>query len=428
MHSVRFGSFLVGVASLVAAGWSQSATAFTPNALILNEANTVSGSKFLDGGNVDTSFGRVEGNGQNWLEFLVVQGDAKQGGGFTNTLDLRGWTINWSYDKDNLHQSFGSGAIQFSQDPLWAAVPRGTMLTMSEWSDAWYDSGSLRAGGINGLGHLRGLAYNSGSYSHLGATSPGQDPKLLATDTSWNPAANDDWRIHVFAGEQNPNTTFKYFNFSGSITDTSGAHAIGTDDGGLFTANNDNWQYTIRDAQSNVIQGPIGEQDTGLGSSWRVSSTEIVRLENFDATTQPTQANYLGATIFDYADGSASSFGGPNSWSQGAGHQGLAGLRDWLQMGDADLDGVVTGADYVIWRKHLNSPGGWRDGDFSGNGTVDMADYDIWRTNFGVAPPGSGAGLAEATVPEPQTFVLLALAAISLASAGKRKRTLTRGR
>src|SRR5438045_2280002 len=107
MHRPRFGWFLVGFASLAIVVLPHCAAAFAPNSLILNEANMVSGTKFLDQGNVDTAFGRVQGNGQNWLEFLVVQGDPKAGGGYSNTLDLRGWTINWSYDKDNLHQSVG---------------------------------------------------------------------------------------------------------------------------------------------------------------------------------------------------------------------------------------------------------------------------------------------------------------------------------
>ena len=107
--------------------WLVVATAFAavPNSLILNEGNAVNGSKFLEGGAADATLGRLEGNGQNWLEFLVVQGDDLGSGAFANTLDLRGWTINWSYDKQdpaNPNQ-FGSGVIQFTNDPLWAAVP-----------------------------------------------------------------------------------------------------------------------------------------------------------------------------------------------------------------------------------------------------------------------------------------------------------------
>src|SRR3954463_10247728 len=130
--------------SLVLLGLLQplAASGAVPNSLMLNEANSVSGSNFLDKGRADTKLGRVEGNGQNWLEFLVVQGDPKPGGGFKNTLDLRGWTVDWAYDKQltpgETQVKNGAGTIQFTDDPLWAAVPRGTMLTISEWQDAWY--------------------------------------------------------------------------------------------------------------------------------------------------------------------------------------------------------------------------------------------------------------------------------------------------
>jgi hypothetical protein len=445
MHRPKLGGWLFGLVTLAGLCTPQSALCAVPNSLVLNEVNMVSGDVYLDKGRGDPAFGglgRVQGNGQNWLEFLVVQGDAAVGGGYKNTLDLRGWTIDWSYDKDHLHTQFGAGTIQFTQDPLWATVPRGSLITMSEWQDAWYEpdpadvvaglplGGLKRDGGINGLGHLRGAAYNSSVHAALGATSPGTDPHVLHTDTAWNPAKNGggyngDWRIHVFAGEQNPNQTFKYFNFSGSITTTSGTYAIGTDDGGLFAANNDEWQYTIKDAQGNIIQAPIGEHLPG--SSYGVNPNEISRLEAFsDRFSLPTQAQYLGATIANYTSGSTSTFGARNIWSSGDDHQGLLALRDWLHPGDADLDGSVTAADYVVWRKNAGSAGDWRDGDFSGDGMVDTTDYNIWRTNFGAPIPGSGAGLAGATVPEPQACALFAMATITIVI--RRARNLMRRR
>lgn len=423
------------IIAAISGGFStQISIGAVPNSLVMNEVNTVSGGSFLDKGRSDSTLGRVEGNGQNWFEFLVVQGDTRQGGGFKNTLDLRGWTIEWSYDKQltpgETQVAHGSGVITFTDDPLWAAVPRGTMLTVSEWQDAWYltdtsagydpfNAGGLqRAGGINGLGHLRGVAYDGSVHMKLGATSPGGDPHVLATNTAWNPAANGggangDWSMHVFAGERNPDSSFKYFTFSGSVTDSTGTYAIGTDDGGLFAMNNDNWQFTIKDRpaagqQPDVIQGPIGEQDTGIpGTTMRVSSTEIMRLEAFDDhATQPTQAQYLAATIAQYADGSTGTFAKPNEWSSGAGHQGLLNLRNWLRVGDADLDGIVGASDFVVWRNNANTAGDWLHGDFSGDGLVDQTDYGLWRAHFGEGG-GGGAAIGVSAVPEPGALMLL---------------------
>jgi hypothetical protein len=79
--------------------------------------------------------------------------------------------------------------------------------------------------------------------------------------------------------------------------------------------------------------------------------------------------------------------------------------------GDFNNDGVVDAADYVIWRK-----GGpiQNDTDPPGAGPE---DYAAFVENFGeVTPPGAGDGGA---VPEPATFVLVALALV--AGIGRRR-------
>lgn len=80
-------------------------------------------------------------------------------------------------------------------------------------------------------------------------------------------------------------------------------------------------------------------------------------------------------------------------------------------LGDYNLDGTVDSADYVVWRKLLDTNTIVADG--SGNGTVDQADYDIWRNHIGqVASSGSGAGTSTslpANVPEPSTVILAVL-------------------
>jgi fibronectin-binding autotransporter adhesin len=66
--------------------------------------------------------------------------------------------------------------------------------------------------------------------------------------------------------------------------------------------------------------------------------------------------------------------------------------------GDFDAAGTVDAADYVVWRKGLNT-------------TYTQADYDVWRSNFG-QPAGSGAGAsANTAVPEPAMPTLLIIAA-----------------
>jgi hypothetical protein len=92
--------------------------------------------------------------------------------------------------------------------------------------------------------------------------------------------------------------------------------------------------------------------------------------------------------------------------------------------GDYTFDRKVDQADYIVWRRSVNSTTMLlADGNLSGG--VGTADYDVWRRNFGVTLPlppyvpgggGSSAPLAGGTsaVPEPATLALFVLAAVSV--------------
>ena len=73
---------------------------------------------------------------------------------------------------------------------------------------------------------------------------------------------------------------------------------------------------------------------------------------------------------------------------------GLLTLTPAGQAGDHNGDGIVDAADYVVWRKGLDSSGGA------------PAGYDAFFENFGEGGAGSGG---TAGVPEPTTLVLLGL-------------------
>lgn len=426
---------LLGSLALAATIVFTSTTARAASRLILNEANSISGDSFIDKGRGDSffqsatgGFGRLEGHGQNWFEFLVVDGDELPGGGHSNTLDLRGWTVAWEYDKEELDPGegpqFGSGTMTFTNDPLWAAVPKGTLLTVSEWQKVWYDAqtspafdpwgagGLARQGGINGLGHVRNNAYVDNPAVH----------KLLdlSTDTTWNPldtsgGPGGDWHMHVWAGEPNPNQNpgnpndnFKYFTFTGSVTDDGETYQIGVDDdAGLFAINNDNWEWTITGPEGDV-QGPFGEAYWSGGSN--VTPVEIIKLEAFNVGTNPTETTYENVSVNHYKDGSTGSFGGSNSWSSGGGNQDLANLRDWLVEGDADLDGIVDGSDFLAWQRNVATVTGAdrRQGDLTGEGAVNGLDLAEWKQEFGTTT------VTAAAVPEPQAWALAAMAVAAL--------------
>ena len=259
------------------------------NALILNQANAVSGGKYLKPDETDASLGRLEGNGQNWLQFLVAKTDAGK-----NTLDLQGYEIDWSYKKDAT--DFGSGTIKFSNDPVWQNVPLGTAITINEDREAWYlintpdsttnpngdapgQGGMQRDGNVDGLGISHGTPYTQ---------NPSVEKLLdFSSNTAWNPYApagsnmqpGPDWNINVWAGQQS-HGTYQYFSFTGSVTVGGVVSNIGTEAAGLFACNNDNWQFTIKDSHGNIVEGPIGEAVPGW-TAGGVSPQQLIALNSF---------------------------------------------------------------------------------------------------------------------------------------------------
>jgi len=155
--------------------------------IFLNEYNAVISTGYLNGGtatvdanggaSVDTHFGRVLGNGGNWMELVVV----------TDRLDLRGWTLSWR----QVVVGGTSGTITFGNASGLAAIPSGTILTIIEHNAA--------AGGmdtdltVNIAGGDRWMNIYSG------------DTNVIAATTSTKPAAgfgsfstsNDEWELTI---------------------------------------------------------------------------------------------------------------------------------------------------------------------------------------------------------------------------------------
>lgn len=98
-----------------------------PVRMVLNEYNAVSSSKFLGGGTAgdiangsDATFGRIVGNGGDWVEFVVLE----------DNLDIRGWTVQILSDVNGVQQQ--SAALTFSAAALFGDLRAGTIITISE--------------------------------------------------------------------------------------------------------------------------------------------------------------------------------------------------------------------------------------------------------------------------------------------------------
>ncbi len=70
-----------------------------------------------------------------------------------------------------------------------------------------------------------------------------------------------------------------------------------------------------------------------------------------------------------------------NAWLAEAGENNLGPGRSYL-LGDANLDSVVDGQDFIVWNTNkFTTVAAWCDADFNADGTVDGQDFIVWNNH-----------------------------------------------
>ena len=89
------------------------------------------------------------------------------------------------------------------------------------------------------------------------------------------------------------------------------------------------------------------------------------------------------------------------AWLAEAGAAELPSGNPYL-LGDADLNGSVDGADFIVWNdSKFTGTVEWCNGNFNADAAVDGQDFIIWNDNKFQSADGVHG------VPEPQTAILL---------------------
>jgi hypothetical protein len=118
MHVIRMLQLFVVLSIVCSYAWGAD--------VILNEYNAVSGSSYLGGGDSaadakggrasDSYFGRVQGNGGDWFELVVIK----------DHLDMRRWKLDL-YDSGSLDET-----LDLTNHPIWSDLRSGTIITVAE--------------------------------------------------------------------------------------------------------------------------------------------------------------------------------------------------------------------------------------------------------------------------------------------------------
>ena len=137
---------------------------------------------------------------------------------------------------------------------------------------------------------------------------------------------------------------------------------------------------------------------------------------NGDGQLSPADIDLLTAAIatdsddpfYDLnADGSLS-LADRDAWLVKAGAARLPSGNAFL-IGDANLDGVVDGGDFIAWNSNkFTNNDAWSAGDFNADGVVDGSDFIAWNGNKFQSADNSVA------VPEPHGLCLLMITATVL--------------
>lgn len=167
------------------------------------------------------------------------------------------------------------------------------------------------------------------------------------------------------------------------------------------------------------------DDDNRLGGDWRESNASVNQL----AELKPTGSSSMGGgstfvsmgqmfktvgaggtqdLVFEYL------FPGESAFRQGVVVYGA--LTSPSLAADFNKDNTVNGLDLAVWKGGF---GAGATGDADGDSDTDGADFLVWQRQFGMSVAPSAP--AAAAVPEPASFALVGISALSLAVGSRRR-------
>ncbi len=279
-----------------------------------------------------------------------------------------------------------------------------------------------------------GLAY--GSYYYLNDTLPGSGTSADGTfDTTTAGALVASKLEDVDTSPSDPtravlgNQNFGLFTFDFNLDFGSGSFNPATSDFSITKIQNDvtGVAGTFGDPDNvewsapTVINGtayPDGlifvNEDSSHGEIWMNApdGSDLTLIGNTVGATESTGIIDI-SDLVGYNPGSVML-----TASQGTASLSVL-INPFAAKDNADFngDGVVDGADFLIWQQNVGSGTLQNQGDAENDGDVDNNDLDVWKAQYGSPPPLSAIN----AVPEPTSMAFVALASVWFSTARYRK-------
>jgi hypothetical protein len=219
-------------------------------------------------------------------------------------------------------------------------------------------------------------------------TGPGQFNRVygLAFDSFGNLYAADRGNDRRQVFDHDGNYLFEFAN--GMVESPDG---IAIHEGQIYVADHGNDRV--------AVWGIVPDADFDHDGTIDCADVDSLVMEIVDGTDS-YNFDLTGDGLVDNAD--------LDEWLVLGGAANLPSGNPYL-VGDANLNDVVDGLDYIEWNAHkFTSTAAWCSGDFNADGAVDGLDFVLWNANKFTSSDSVSA------VPEPGMGVFLIAALISL--------------
>ena len=295
-----------------------------------------------------------------------------------------------TYDEDGIDTNvgIGGGAVSINTSPIsWAWAIGG-----------WIDDGNLKYQRNGGSGGISGGSYSLSAFDFSGG---------FTLEVTYN-AVNSQDRFSMGLMKEvaaEDRTAYAAICTSGATTNNGiYFNAFAYDSRGRYpNASGLQWA-AVGDANAVVQLSDEQSRETGVHALVLEMDTESNWSYSIDGNTPTT--GQIDGDGFDLSKNYRFV-----TYSQGSGLNMIQSVTltshaDNVLPGDADGDGDVDAADYIMVKTHFGgAPAAGTEGsggDFNGNGTVDWNDLQELMS-------GLSSGTGGAPIPEPATLIILAV-------------------